>query len=313
MYSYGMIIQNQIKRTLNQPGPIKYIQGQLKDNPDWTRSELALQTCAHFGFRDPLGRPQSSSCLKGLRELECAGHAKLPESRTSPGKKFASRASSAVLPATNVPCEAAAVSGLRLVLVRTQGEMQIWNGLMISGHPQGAGPLVGRQLRYLVFSDHGWLGGFGFAAAALHLGARDRWIGWDTQTRREKLHSIVCMSRFLIRPEIDYRNLASKLLGMCMKIMPADFEDSYGYRPALVESFADESYSGASYRAANWQWVGKTCGRGRQDRDRTVAQSIKDIYVYVLERDFRVRLGLSTDSGFKSADSMGRFRLRKLG
>ncbi len=42
--------------------------------------------------------------------------------------------------------------------------MRIWNKLMIEEHPLGDGPLVGRQLRYLISSEHGWLGGFGFAA-----------------------------------------------------------------------------------------------------------------------------------------------------
>ena len=55
---------------------------------------------------------------------------------------------------------------------------------MIQDHPRGAGPLVGRQLRYLVESEHGWLGGLGFSSAALHLENRDRWIGWDWDTRR---------------------------------------------------------------------------------------------------------------------------------
>ncbi len=262
-YSSGMVIQNQIKRTLTQPNHIEYIQRLVEDNPEWSRSKLSLEVCEHFGFSDPGGRPQSSGCLKSLRDLESAGHITLAESRTTPGKKSPRRPSAAIPPAENVPAEAGEVDGLSLILVRSQEEMQTWNELMISGHPRGAGPLVGRQLRYLVSSDHGWLGGFGFASAALHLNDRDRWIGWDTQIRRENLHSVVCMSRFLIRPEIRCRNLASKLLGMCMKCMGGDFEDLYGYRPVLIESFADEQYSGASYRAANWRWVGKTCGRGR--------------------------------------------------
>ena len=72
-----MVIQNQIKRTLKQPKHIEYIQGLVRDNSGWTRSKVALQVCDHFGFNDPQGRPQSSSCLKGLRELESAGHIKL--------------------------------------------------------------------------------------------------------------------------------------------------------------------------------------------------------------------------------------------
>ena len=65
---------------------------------------------------------------------------------------------------------------------------------MIQGHPRGAVPLVGRQLYYLVKSEHGWLGGLGFSSSALHLEARDRWIGWDWDTRRANLHHVVNLS-----------------------------------------------------------------------------------------------------------------------
>ena len=47
----------------------------------------------------------------------------------------------------------------------------------------GAGPLVGRQLRYLIGSEYGWLGGAAFASAALHVQDRDRWIGWNREQR----------------------------------------------------------------------------------------------------------------------------------
>ena len=43
--------------------------------------------------------------------------------------------------------------------------MRIWNEMMLCEHPQGAGPLVGAQMRYLIGSAHGWLGGLGFGAA----------------------------------------------------------------------------------------------------------------------------------------------------
>ena len=72
--------------------------------------------------------------------------------------------------------------------------------MMAAEHPQGAGPLFGCQLRYLPGSGHGWLGGIGIAASALHLAPRDRWIGWDAATRRAHLHRVVGLSRSLIRP-----------------------------------------------------------------------------------------------------------------
>jgi len=43
----------------------------------------------------------------------------------------------------------------------------------------------------------------------------------------------------------------------------------------LVESFVDSScYSGTCYRAANWIAVGKTKGRGRQDRFNEFARGV---------------------------------------
>ncbi|MEA3357482.1 MAG: DUF4338 domain-containing protein, partial [Patescibacteria group bacterium] len=64
-----------------------------------------------------------------------------------------------------VPDEAGKICQLRLIPVETEEHVRIWNELMIQDHPQGAGPLVGRQLRYLVESEHGWLGGLGFSSA----------------------------------------------------------------------------------------------------------------------------------------------------
>ncbi|MCL1486693.1 MAG: DUF4338 domain-containing protein [Marinobacter sp.] len=140
---------------------------------------------------------------------------------------------------------------------------------------------MGRQLRYLISSDYGWLGGFGFAAPALQLADRDEWIGWNKVQRQAYLHFVVGMSRFLIRPSVQCHNLASKVLSMSMARLADDFEQKYNYRPLLIESFVDVSrYSGACYRAANWVEIGKTKGRGRQDRFTESVLSVKAIYIH---------------------------------
>jgi hypothetical protein len=290
--------QNLIKQTLSASTSIEFVCGLLESNSIRHRSELAARVCEQFAFHDTRGQAQSSGCLKALRELEAAGHFTLPAPRTSPGQRSPRRLSEPVPGPVEVPSKAGEVQGLELVLVNTSEQMRIWNELMIEEHPQGAGPLVGRQLRYLIDSDHGWLGGFGFAAPALQLADRDQWIGWDAEQRRLHLHVVVGMSRFLIRPSVRCRNLASKVLSMSMGVMPADFEREYGYQPWLIESFVDIGcYSGACYRAANWIAVGKTRGRGRQDRFNQRALSLKAIYVYPIEDDFRKRMGLSRDAG----------------
>lgn len=294
-----MDTQHQIKRTLSAPDSVETVRGLLARESFPHRSAVAAAVCERFGFYDPGGRLQTASCVKALRELEAAGHFTLPSAagrRTGPGSPRG--LPEPLPPPDGVPEEVTAVLGLEVVRVRTDVELRRWNELMAREHPQGAGPLVGRQLRYLIQSKYGCLGGVGFAAAALQLADRDRWIGWDGDQRRAHLHGIVGLSRFLIRPMVDCRNLASKVLSRVMARVADDFETVYHYRPWLVETFVDpEAHDGVCFRAANWLRVGQTRGRGRQDRAKAAALSRKDIYVWPLVEDFRQQLGLPPEAG----------------
>ena len=295
-----MDAQNGIKRTLREATSIAVIQRLLSSNEPssnepWSRASITQSVCEHFGFLDARQRTQKAGCIKALRELERAGHFVLPAARKRvSGPRNARRLEQPVPCAVDVPSQAGDVRGLRLVKVDQLDLMRVWNELMLCEHPQGAGPLVGAQMRYLIDSDHGWLGGFGFGAAALQLADRDLWIGWDPEMRRKQLHRVVGMSRFLIRESVNCQNLASRVQGMVLRCMGADYETQYGYRPWLVESFVDtEHFIGTSYRAANWVEIGKTRGRGRQDREHDNAKTVKSIYVYALEADWRARMGVA--------------------
>ena len=293
-----MNIQNQIKRTLSQPEAIKYVAELLKVKEFINRNELANFLCEQFKFRDAGGRTQRGGCVKALREIEAAGHIRLPPKQNKSGPKKPRRLDVAVADPTDMPSNAGEIQGLKLVLVDSEPHMRIWNEMMIREHPRGHGPLVGRQMRYLVSSEHGWLGGLGFAAPALKMAERDRWIGWNVEQRRAYLHTIVNMSRFLIRPSVHCRNLASHLLSLAACRMPDDFEQRFNYRPWLIESFVDRAhFLGTCYQAANWIRVGRTKGRGRQDRFRQATETPKDIYVCPIEKDFRSKLGLAADAG----------------
>ena len=67
-----------------------------------------------------------------------------------------------------------------------------------------------------------------------------------------------------------------------------DWPGHYGVRLWLAESFVDRRrFSGASYRAANWQAIGWTRGFAkRQGRFVHHGQS-KEVYVYVMEARMR--------------------------
>jgi len=298
-----METQNQIKRTLTQPEAIEKINNILDTNDNINRTKLADKLCDHFNFFDPCGNRQRSGCLKALRKLEQTGHLVLPFPMLNSGPKNPRRLTEPVPEPKNVPADAGNINELRLIIVGTEEEMRIWNELMLQDHPRGAGPLVGRQLRYLVESEHGWLGGISFSSAALHLEARDKWIGWNWDMRQESLHHVVNMSRFLIRSCISCKNLASRVLGLVIKQFPGDFEFRYGHRPLLLESFVDTThYRGTCYKAANWQWIGRTKGRGRQDLLKKHDETVKDIYIYPFDKDFRIKMGLPENSGLGALD-----------
>jgi hypothetical protein len=193
-----------------------------------------------------------------------------------------------------VPESVELIGRLTVRRVESEADYRTWNEVVLREHPFGDRPMVGRQVRYLVESEHGCLGALGFAASALRLADRDRWIGWDDALRRAHLDRVVCLSRFLIRPGVTCANLASRVLALAEDALPGDFEKRYGYRPWLLETFVEQDiHTGASHQAANWLKIGQTQGRGRQDRTGRGGQSVKDIYIRVLDPGFRARMGLA--------------------
>ena len=290
--------QNQIKRTLALPDSIEVVRALLNAEAYKNRASVSKAVCQHFNFSDARGRPQIGGCVKALRELERVGHFVLPAPSKAKTLKKPRRLDCAVPNPVEVPAQAGDVRGLALVKVDSVDLMRIWNEMMLREHPQGAGPLVGCQLRYLINSDHGWLGGFAFSAAALNLRDRDQWMGWDTEQHRAHLHRVLGMSRFLLRTSVHCHNLASCALGMVLRQVGPDFEAQYGYRPWLVESFVDtEHFLGTCYKATNWIDIGQTQGRGRQDRENKKAKSVKTIYVYAIEPQWRARMGVAEPVG----------------
>jgi hypothetical protein len=134
----------------------------------------------------------------------------LPPARSAPGRGSHGRRLGEAVPAPEgVGREVTELKDLNLVRVDDAGHRALWNELMAREHPRGMGPLVGAQVRYLVGSAQGWLGALGFAASALQLAARDAWIGWDPALRERHRHRVVGLNRFLLRPGVACRNLAS--------------------------------------------------------------------------------------------------------
>ena len=90
---------------------------------------------------------------------------------------------------------------------------------------------------------------------------------------------------------MNSKNLASKILSLCAKRLSGDWQDVYGYKPVLLETFVEKDrFAGTCYKAANWVFVGFTKGRGKLDKTKECKLPVKDIYLYPLTNDFRTVL-----------------------
>ena len=285
-----------ILELLSSKNAVAKVKEWLQKNANKGRSALAQYLCGALNITDHLGKPRIAGVHVGLRTLESRGFWKLPKLKqgTRARQQFR-RLNAQVAAPEGVPAKVEHVKGLRLVEVST-GEDELfrtWNELILTEHPLKDCRLVGRQLRYLIGSDHGWLGAIGFGSCALHLRARDEWIEWDSSTRKRFQDRVINMTRFLIRPQVHCQNLASRVLSLCAERVASDFAARYGFEPWLLESFVDtEQHLGTSYQAANWLPIGTTAGLGRNARGNRPSRTPKAVYVYELTRDWRSRMGL---------------------
>jgi Domain of unknown function (DUF4338)/DDE_Tnp_1-associated/Transposase DDE domain len=166
------------------------------------------------------------------------------------------------------PEERDILRGVKVRLVREE-ERSEFDYRLENQHYLASAQLAGQTLRYVAEVGGQWVALLCFGAAALHLKGREQWINWSPRQRARRLAFVVNNSRFLVLPERQkYPNLASRVLGLCLRRLSRDWEEQWGHPVLLVESFVDESrYRGTCYRACGFQAVGLTAGYGRASRD----------------------------------------------
>ena len=162
-------------------------------------------------------------------------------------------------------------------------EVKLWGESMRRHHYLGYRGIAGRSLRYVAILDSRWVALLGWGSAALKCTARDRFIGWDPETKLKRLYLIANNVRFLILPSVSMRNLASKVLSINLRRLSGDFQEVYGHPIYLAESFVDVSkFHGTCYRASNWCYVGLTSGWSKSNKSYYRNNQPKAIYLYPL-------------------------------
>lgn len=272
------------------PAEIEQIRRIIAEHPEASRAALSRRVCEQLDWRRPDGRLKDMSCRVAMLRMQEDGLITLPPPRggNGNGRRYRRRTAEAE-PGT--PLHAAsprALGPLTLEPVAERRASHLHNELLERYHYLGYQPLPGAQQRYFVRAGGVIVALLGFGAAAWKCQARDAFIGWCPAQRERALHLVVNNARFLILPWVRCPNLASASLAHAARRLGEDFQQRYGYRPVLLESFVEQPrFRGTAYRAANWQHLGQTQGRGKLDVHHRAALPKKGVWVYPLRRDFR--------------------------
>lgn len=176
--------------------------------------DLIITSLQHQGFIIDGDRifPPSDLDKQKIRELHAAAVAHRVQRASEGLKRYEDRllrriaAGGEVVPERIFP---------RLVEVRagTEDEFLFRYAALHWSIPVSSG--YGRRLRFLVVDEHNekLIGIFGLGDPVFALGARDRWIGWDLEARRERLHHV--MDAFVLGAVPPYSFLlCGKLVAM---------------------------------------------------------------------------------------------------
>lgn len=285
--SRNMIIQG---RQLSA-GDIRLIRRLIDDNPDWHRSRLSIELCRMWNWRTDKGLLKDMACRSMLRKLEQRQFVVLPAARTSGNR--ARRILDIAHSCDSIECSLAKLRPVEIAMIKGRGHTDdLFHCLMDRYHYLGCRGHVGEHIKYMVYDRFKRpLACLLFGSAAWKTAARDRFIGWSTSTRQANLKMMTNNTRFLILPWVKVVNLASVILGACVRRLRCDWQKRYAHDLCLVETFVDRSrFAGTCYQAANWMRIGKTRGRSRQDRHKKLKVPVKDLYLYPLAADFKQRL-----------------------
>jgi len=176
------------------------------------------------------------------------------------------------------------------ILVVPKADWKRFDEQMGDLHYLGSAKPIGDFLRQVVVREDQWIGLLVWGPACYALKDRDEWIGWHAAQRAERLKLVVQNRRFLLLHERGAEpNLASKSLAAALRALPEQWEERFGYRPLLAETFTDiERFRGTCYKANGWIEAGQSQGFSRDALDFYVPHGrIKRLWLKELVPDAR--------------------------
>jgi hypothetical protein len=269
---------------------IAFIRQLILDRPELSRWKLSRELCEAWHWKQPNGALRDMVCRGLLLLLDRTGQIELPPVRRVVRNRIAERARPARVGMEECPLRGSLgdLQPLEFVQVRRTPEEALFNSLLEQYHYLGYERPVGEHLKYLVKARGRVIACLAWQSAPRHLKVRDRYIEWSQEARERNVRLLAYNTRFLILPWVEVPHLASHILGRMAKIVPADWQRLYAHPIYWLETFVDISrFRGTCYRAANWQVIGTTAGRGHRAPTLEQTRPVKQMLGLPLHRQFR--------------------------
>lgn len=266
----------------------------IRTHPASSRWKLSRQLCEALGWKQANGALRDMVCRGMLLMLERAGKLELPPVRRhirGQCRTGRPRPEAVLIDSTPLAMSLKSLGPIEIQLVRRTADEPLFNSLMEQYHYLGYEQPVGEHLKYVCWALGRPVACLAWSSAPRHLGSRDRYIGWNAEARRRNIRFVAYNTRFLILSWVQVPHLASHILGKVARGLSDNWERMYGHPVYFAETFIDPGrFRGTCYRAANWQVLGLTTGRGKNDQTNKPNRPIKEILGLPLTPRFRYLL-----------------------
>jgi hypothetical protein len=272
---------------------IESIRELIARHPGDHRHKLSERLCELWNWRQPNGNLRDMVCRGLMLALHRAGHIELPPVRQAPRNPLVYRRRPGAVEVDRTPiCSSLKELGpLTFRQVRRTPDEALFNWLLESEHYLRYTQPVGEHLKFTFFAGSRPVALFAWSSAPRHLGPRDRYIGWSPEQRLRAIRYVAYNTRYLVPSWVKVPYLASHLLARMTGMLSEEWEKLYGHGVYFAETFVDPTrHRGTCYRAANWIFMGRTTGRGKNDLTHRPNRTIKDVLGFALRKDFREQL-----------------------
>src|SRR5487761_1534265 len=250
---------------------ILFIQNLIQEHPELSRWKLSRALCEAWQWKQANGALRDMVCRGLLLMLHRAGEIELPPVKRVVRNRIAERQKPEPVIPDNRPVRGPlhSITPLEFVQVRRTPQEALFNSLVEQYHYLGYEQPIGEHLKNLVK-------------------VRDQYLGWSDEARERNVHLLAYNTRFVILPWVRVEHLASHILGQMAKLIPQDWQRIYAHPIYWLETFVDTSrFRGTRYRAANWQVIGTTVGRGHRAPTFEQTRPVKQMLGLPLHRKFR--------------------------